>query len=88
MKKTVERLLRGITPEEAREMIPLLTRIAEGEQVPELKAPSKCPWCGSSYVVKKGHDLDGKQRWMCCLCRRTFNATTRGNLADEAASIR
>ena len=31
-----------------------------------------CPSCGSVSVVRKGHDRDGIQRWMCKDCHRTF----------------
>lgn len=31
-----------------------------------------CPSCGNVSVVRKGHDRDGIQRWMCKGCRRTF----------------
>ena len=31
-----------------------------------------CPRCGSLDVVRKGHDHDGTQRWLCKDCHRTF----------------
>lgn len=31
-----------------------------------------CRRCGSLAVVRKGHDRDGIQRWMCKDCHRTF----------------
>lgn len=31
-----------------------------------------CPRCGSLSVVRKGHDHDGVQRWLCKDCHRTF----------------
>ncbi len=31
-----------------------------------------CPRCGSVAVVRKGHDHDGVQRWLCRDCGRTF----------------
>lgn len=31
-----------------------------------------CPRCGSVVVVRKGHDHDGSQRWLCRDCSRTF----------------
>lgn len=31
-----------------------------------------CPRCGSLDVVRKGHDRDGTQRWLCKDCHRTF----------------
>ena len=35
----------------------------------------RCPRCGSSQTVKAGHK-DGRQRWQCRGCGRTFGATT------------
>lgn len=31
-----------------------------------------CPRCGSLDAVRKGHDRDGAQRWLCKDCHRTF----------------
>lgn len=44
-------------------------------------APEACPWCGSSSFIRKGHDRDGSQRWLCRECGRTFSARSRGLLA-------
>lgn len=35
-----------------------------------------CPRCGSRRVVRKGHDPDGSQRYLCRSCRRTFTLRT------------
>ena len=32
-----------------------------------------CPRCDSVTVVRKGHDHDGVQRWLCRDCGRTFS---------------
>lgn len=34
-----------------------------------------CPRCGHDGTVRKGH-TEGKQRWLCAGCRRSFGATT------------
>jgi transposase-like protein len=34
-----------------------------------------CPRCGHEATVRKGH-TEGKQRWQCPGCRRSFGATT------------
>ena len=44
-------------------------------------APEACPWCGSSSFIRKGHNRDGSQRWLCRECGRTFSAKSRGLLA-------
>ena len=41
-------------------------------------APEACPWCGSPSFIRKGHDRDGSQRWLCKGCGRTFSARSRG----------
>jgi transposase-like protein len=44
-------------------------------------APGACPWCGSPSFIRKGHDRDGSQRWLCKGCGRTFSARSRGLLS-------
>src|SRR6266511_1584590 len=34
-----------------------------------------CPRCGAGATVRKGHS-EGRQRWWCAGCRRSFGATT------------
>ena len=34
-----------------------------------------CPRCGQAATVRKGH-TEGRQRWLCPGCRRSFGATT------------
>lgn len=36
--------------------------------------PSVCPFCGCSYVTKKG-SKDGRQRYLCKDCEKAFSAT-------------
>ena len=43
--------------------------------------PRSCPRCGSSSFIRKGHDADGSQRWLCKGCGRTFSSKSRGLLA-------
>ena len=44
-------------------------------------APDRCPRCGSSDYIRKGHDAHGLQRWKCRSCGRTFSAKTGSVLA-------
>ena len=39
---------------------------------PTVNDEAVCPRCGSLDVVRKGHDHDGAQRWLCKDCHRTF----------------
>ena len=48
--------------------------LALGEQ-PE-RPETSCPRCGSWHVVKKGHEPDGSQRYLCRSCTRTFTSRT------------
>lgn len=75
--------LRDISSEEARELIDILQRVVAGEEVPELREPDPCPWCGSRHVVRKGHDRDGSQRWLCQTCGRTFNLAAYRRIAEQ-----
>lgn len=42
-----------------------------------------CPRCGCPHVVRRGHDADGAQRWLCRGCGRTFRGTTGSVLASS-----
>lgn len=37
---------------------------------------SICPYCASEEVVKSGHYLTGKQRYICRKCQHQFSAGT------------
>ena len=32
----------------------------------------KCPYCGSTHIVRNGHRPDGVQKFRCCECHRSF----------------
>ena len=40
--------------------------------------PRPCPRCGSSSFIRKGHNADGSQRWLCKGCGRTSSSRIRG----------
>lgn len=48
---------------------------AYAQSRPTSEDVTACPSCGSVSVVRKGHDRDGIQRWMCKDRHRTFRNT-------------
>ena len=80
MRDDLRDMLEDITHDEAREVVQTLAERFSLGQDDALKAdePPSCPWCGGDWFVKKGHDRDGGQRYLCCACGRTFNLRTRG----------
>ena len=38
--------------------------------------PSRCPFCESTTIIKKGFGNDGVRRYRCLACNRTFRPTT------------
>lgn len=72
-----------LSPEEKRTLIDA-TKAAVARELGQAAAdaaPEACPWCGSSSFIRKGHNRDGSQRWLCKGCGRTFSAKSRGLLA-------
>jgi transposase-like protein len=43
--------------------------------------PRPCPRCSSSSFIRKGHNADGSQRWLCKGCGRSSSSKSRGLLA-------
>ncbi|AJD58665.1 IS1/IS1595 family N-terminal zinc-binding domain-containing protein [Synechococcus elongatus] len=37
-----------------------------------------CPNCSSCDVIRYGHSEDGRQRWRCKSCRRSFTGGSAG----------
>jgi transposase-like protein len=75
--------MEGLSLEEKRELIDA-TKAAVARELGRAAgdaAPEACPWCGSSSFIRKGHNRDGSQRWLCRECGRTFSAKSRGLLA-------
>ena len=47
-----------------------------------------CPHCGATHVIRNGHK-DGRQRWVCRACGRSFGptfGTPHVPLADPASN--
>lgn len=80
MRDDLHDMLKDITSSEAREVVRVLTeRFSLEADAPAMQnEPLACPWCGADWFVKKGHDRDGGQRYLCCACGRTFNPRTKG----------
>lgn len=76
MREEVAKMVESLTPEEARELIEALYEPAFAESV-------ECPRCGGRWVMRKGRDRDGTQRWLCYECNRTFNGHTVMRLARK-----
>lgn len=38
-----------------------------------INRPTKCIYCGHEHVHSKGLLKDGRRRWLCCKCHRSFN---------------
>lgn len=41
----------------------------------------RCPRCGSDAIYRYGHTANGKQRFLCQVCRRQFTLPGPGQLA-------
>lgn len=46
----------------------------------------KCPHCGSVHIRRNGHTPEGRQRYICCSCGRTFGSRCRTVLAGTHKS--
>lgn len=49
--------------------------------------PARCPRCGSPGVTRKGRGADGRQRWRCKSCGRTFSARTGSVVATSKLPV-
>ena len=54
--------------------------LAEELSGAERGVPDSCPWCGYEAFMKRGCDADGKWRWLCRECGRTFSAKSQSLL--------
>lgn len=81
----MDAIVRAMGPEERQELLELLLEAIEGELGGACgdggESPGRCPRCGCAHVVRRGHDADGAQRWLCRGCGRSFRASTGRVLA-------
>lgn len=76
MKDIYRQFLLGLSHDEAVEVREVLEgMIARGGEGAADECPA-CPRCDCRFVVRKGHDRRGAQRWLCNGCRRTFGLDT------------
>ncbi len=78
MTDIITQLLAGMGIDEKRELFEAL-RAAIAADLAGWDAderPTCCPRCNYTGVVRKGHNADGTQRWMCKSCGSTFCART------------
>lgn len=74
----MEAVVRAMGPEERREMLRLLPG-AIAQELPgadDGRRLGRCPRCGCEHVVRRGHEADGAQRWLCRGCGRSFRASS------------
>jgi transposase-like protein len=79
----VEELVAAMTTEEKRALAQALMRMVAAELAGDGTDPDGCPLCHHGRVVRKGHDGDGSQRWLCKGCGRTFGRKTLRVIAQS-----
>lgn len=82
MVDAIEQVIPQLDVVERGRLLGALKRSIEDEMAedePE-EEPGGCPRCGCGHVVRKGRS-DGRQRWLCKGCGRTFTAATGKVLA-------
>ena len=78
----LEGIVAAMRDDERERMLELLLEAMSGEMPAGGAAdPGRCPRYGCARVVRKGHDADGAQRWLCRGCGRTFRESTGKVLA-------
>ena len=73
---TVRRQLKGMSPIECENGVRELREVIYEDAYEAITARDDdlaCPHCGSIFIVKKGHNPNGSQRWQCRDCKRTFS---------------
>lgn len=91
-----ETLLREMCPELPQQISPRQeqvlqatpVQISEQVEAERFKDGRFCPHCHSSEIVRFGRQKDGKQRFQCKACKKTFQATTGTLFQGAAASQR
>lgn len=87
MRDVYWQFLKGLSRDEAIEVRDALDSMLSGSDPFEgdgSRSPA-CPHCGCTFVVRKGRDRAGAQRWLCTQCNRTFGlkACKAGSAAVE-----
>ena len=77
-------LTQQISPGQEQVLQETPTQIADQIAAERFKDGWFCPHCHSSEIVRFGRQKDGKQRFLCKACKKTFQATS-GTLFQGAA---
>ena len=82
MRDVYWQFLKGLTREEAVEVRDALDLLLSGGNPFAADGSScpSCPHCGCAFVVRKGRDRLGAQRWQCTSCKRTCGLKARCKL--------
>ena len=83
MTEKIDQFVQDLSWMEKVELLRRLKLAIAEERLPEPGEPDVCPRCGCPIFVKKGHDKDGKQRWLCKGCGQTFCASTLSLLGNS-----
>lgn len=81
--EAVEKLVAEMSTEEKRSLAQALMRMVAAELAGGDADPERCPLCRCPEFVRKGHDRDGSQRWLCKGCGRTFGRKTMRVIAQS-----
>ena len=49
--------------------------------------PNRCPRCGKTSAIKRGHDSTGKQRYQCKECKRSYTTVTGSEFSSTNLSL-
>lgn len=69
----------------------LRTKLQQIQHEHQNKRPKKCVHCGHEHLHSKGHYRDGRRRWHCTKCHRSFNdftGTVLGNIHKIKEMVR
>lgn len=80
-------IMRGLSADEKKSLVDQILKMMQEGETPERKAASAedgqrpdCPHCGGAsvagYIIRKGINKNGKQRFYCKACGRFFLSTT------------
>ena len=74
MRDVYWQFLKGLSRDEALEVRDAIDSMLSGSdpfEGDDSRSPA-CPHCGCTFVLRKGRDRAGAQRWLCTQCNRTF----------------
>ena len=72
----IKKYVENLSKEEIESIIEYLQSVLLNEKISIVRENLCCPRCGSVHFKKNGHDDDGKQRYMCKNCKKSFSEST------------